>query len=198
MSEIKNPTFNNREAQQIWLKYLARVESLCGLLNVRQKSDILMELRAHLFESYIQIKLDDEVEGINSAIEKLGQPEEFIPLWVEDRLLEEAVPGASVSSLYKLIKVNAVKGSKQFIISMLIGFGYLLSFFFFIMAILKIFYPENVGLYLSDNNIPFMGYLDAAGFTEILGNAFIPVALVITVILQFLLNKVVQKQFRNK
>ena len=198
MSNPINPTFTSEQAQKIWLEYLAHTKSLCGLLNESQKSDIVMELQAHLFESYIQINSDDEVAGINAAINKLGQPEEFIPLWVEDRLLEASQPGTSVRSLYKLMKLNSVKGVKQFGYSMLIGLGYFLSFFFFLMAILKVFYPENVGFYISENSIPMIGYVDAEGFEELLGNAFIPLALLMTAILQFFLNRVVRKQSKQR
>lgn len=198
MAELIDATFTDEQAQQIWSEYLTDVDSLCGLLNKRQKADILMELRAHLLESYIQLNMEDEVSGIQSAIEKLGQPEEFIPLWVEERLLDGSQPGSSVNNLLKLIRVNATKGLKQFIVSMSLGFGHLLSFYFFIMSIMKLIYPENIGLYVSENGIPFIGYVDAVGFQELLGNAFVPIVLTMTAILQLLLNHWMRRQFRNK
>ena len=90
-----------------------------------------------------------------------------------------------------------MKGLKQFFFSMLIGFGHFLSFYFFIMAIVKLFYPENVGLYLSENNIPFIGYVDAEGFNELLGITFVPVSLVVVLILQLILNKAVRSQYQQ-
>jgi len=169
MTRSDNPTFTEKQAQKIWTDYLQQVESLCGLLDKRQKADIQMELKAHLLESYIQMDTGDEVSRISAAIAKLGQPRKFIPLWVEERLLDGAQPGSSTRNLFFLLRSNAVKGIKQFVFSTMVGFGYLLSFYFFIMSVMKIFFPDHVGLYLSSSGIPFLGYVDAEGFTELLG-----------------------------
>ena len=198
MTNIDNPTFTDQQAQQIWLDYLQQVEDLCGLLNHRQKSDIQMELKAHLLESYIQLNTGDEVSSIQSAIERLGHPAEFIPLWVEERLLEGSLPGASTKNLLKLFKINAARGIREFVFSMLVGFGYLFSFYFFIMAVMKVFFPQNIGVYLSSSNIPFIGYLDADGFTELLGYWFIPVGLFVGISLQLFLNRLLTRRMKKK
>lgn len=46
MARSDNPTFTEKQAQKIWTDYLQQVESLCGLLDKRQKADIQMELKA--------------------------------------------------------------------------------------------------------------------------------------------------------
>lgn len=198
MTNIENPTFTDQQAQQLWSDYLRQVDNLCGLLNQRQKNDIQMELRAHLLESYIQLNTGDEVSSIKAAIHRLGNPSEFIPLWVEDRLLEGALPGSSTRNLLKLLKVNALKGIRQFVFSMLIGFGYLLTFYFFIMSVLKLFFPQHIGLYLSSSNVPFIGYVDAEGFTELLGFWLVPLGVITALALQLFLNKILTRKFNKK
>ncbi len=193
MTSTDSPTFTEKQAQKIWTDYLQKVEGLCGLLNRRQKADIQMELKAHLLESYVQMDTGDEVSRIAAAIAKLGQPQKFIPLWVEERLLDGAQPGSSTRNLFFLLRSNAVKGIKQFVFSMAVGFGYLLSFYFFIMSVMKIFFPDHIGLYLSSSGIPFLGYVDAEGFTELLGYWLIPVGLGTAVFFQFLLNKLIRR-----
>lgn len=193
MTKTDNPTFTENQAQEIWTDYLQQVEGLCGLLDKRQKADIQMELKAHLLESYIQMDTGDEVSRISAAIAKLGQPRTFIPLWVEERLLDGAQPGSSTRNLFFLLRSNAVKGMKQFAFSTVVGFGYLLSFYFFIMSVMKVFFPDHVGLYLSSSGIPFLGYVDAEGFTELLGYWLIPVGLGTAAFLQFLLNRLIRR-----
>ena len=193
MTKNDNPTFTENQAQEIWTDYLQQVEGLCGLLDKRQKADIQMELKAHLLESYIQMDTGDEVSRISAAIAKLGQPRTFIPLWVEERLLDGAQPGSSTRNLFFLLRSNAVKGMKQFAFSTVVGFGYLLSFYFFIMSVMKVFFPDHVGLYLSSSGIPFLGYVDAEGFTELLGYWLIPVGLGTAAFLQFLLNRLIRR-----
>ena len=197
MNSLNKTIFKDQVAQQIWTDYLSQVEQLCVMLNQRQTADIQMELRAHLLESYTQFSSGTEAERIQSAINKLGQPSEFIPLWVEERLLEGTMPGSGTRNLLNLLKINASKGVKQFIFSMLIGFGYLMAFYFFLAAALKIFFPEYIGVYLSTSNILFIGYVDSDGFTELLGYWLIPVGLGVAVSLQMFLNKILTRKINR-
>ena len=189
MPNTEKPPFTQEKAQQIWKDYLQQVNDLCGLLDKRQKTDILMELKTHLLESYIQLDSGDEVSRITAAINKLGQPAEFIPLWVEERLLDGVQPGSSTRNLVHLLKINAVKGMGQFLFSMMLGLGYLLSFYFLSMSILKFFFPVEIGLYLSPTGIPLLGYVVAEDFTELLGYWLIPLGLAIGIFLPMLLNQ---------
>jgi hypothetical protein len=193
MTRTDNPTFTQKDAQEIWTDYLRQVEKLCGLLDKRQKADIQMELKAHLLESFIQLDSGDEVDRIRAAIAKLGQPSEFIPLWVEERLLDGAQPGSSTRNLFFLLRSNAAKGVKQFAFSMTVGFGYLLSFYFFLMSVMKVFFPDHVGLYVSSTGIPMLGYVDSEDFVELLGPWLIPVCLGAAILLQFLSNRLIRR-----
>ena len=193
MTNAECPIFTQKQAQMLWSGYMDQVGGLCGSLDRRQKADILAELKAHLLESYIQLDNGDEETRISAAIEKLGQPEEFVPLWVEERLLDGAQPGSTTRNLYSLLRRNALTGVQQFAFSILVGLGYLLSFYFFIMAVMKVFFPVNVGLHLSPTGIPFLGYVDADEFREVLGYWLIPVGLVTAVTLQLFLNGLVKR-----
>jgi hypothetical protein len=194
MDESNNPMFTEPLAREIWETYLKQVDTLCGSLDGRQRTDIKMELKAHLLESYIQLKEGDEATRIAAAIDRLGQPEEFIPLWVEERLLDGARLGSGTRNLFHLLRINAFKSLKQFMISMLMGFGYLLSFYFFITAVMKLFYPQYVGLYITDAGWPFIGYVDAEGFTELLGYWLTPVGLAAAITLQWFLNMLLRRR----
>jgi len=193
MTNTENPTFTQKKTQTLWSGYMDQVGDLCGSLDRRQKADILAELKAHLLESYIQLDSGDEESRISAAIAKLGRPEDFVPLWVEERLLDGAQPGSTTRNLYFLLRRNALTGVQQFAFSISVGFGYLLSFYFFIMAVMKIFFPVNVGLHLSPTGIPFLGYVDANEFREVLGYWLIPIGLATAISLQLLLNGLVKR-----
>ena len=86
---------------------------------------------------------------------------------------------------------------QQFAFSVAVGFGYLLSFYFLIMAILKVIFPDNIGLYLSPAGWPFLGYVDADEFTELLGFWLIPAGLFSALLLQCLLAILLRRWVRN-
>jgi hypothetical protein len=83
-------------------------------------------------------------------------------------------------------------------VSMLMGFGYLLSFFFLIAAVMKLFYPQYVGFYITDSGWPVIGYIDAEGFTEILGYWLTPIGLAIAIGLQWFLNMLLRRRNRSE
>jgi hypothetical protein len=194
MTEANQSMFTSREARELWKNYLQQVDALCGALDRRQTADIQMELKAHLLESYIQLTEGDEATRIAAAISKLGRPEEFIPLWVEERLLDGAQAGSRTRNLFHLFRINAFKSIRQFVVSMLMGFGYLLSFFLFMAAVMKLFYPEHVGFYVSDSGYPILGYVDSEGFTELLGYWLTPIGLAAAAALQWFLNIVLKRR----
>ena len=108
--------------------------------------------------------------------------------------LDGARLGSGTRNLFHLLRINAFKSLKQFMISMLMGFGYLLSFYFFITAVMKLFYPQYVGLYITETGWPFIGYVDAEGFTELLGYWLTPVGLAAAIALQWCLNMYLRRR----
>ena len=188
------PVFTQTPAQTLWESYLRQVNDLCGLLDMRQKADIQMELKAHLLESYIQLEEGDELTRLQTAIARLGQPEEFVPSWVEERLLEGSQPGSVARNLLHLLRVNAFKSIRQFILSMLIGFGYLIAFYMFLVVIMKLIFPDHVGLYVSDTGWLVIGYVDSIHFKELLGFWLIPLGLAGSILLSWLLNNLLRRK----
>ena len=190
--------FEDAGARALWDRYLRKVDALCTVLNPRQRADIQTELKAHLLEGFIQTDAADEAARLAAVIEKLGEPDEFVPSWVEERLLDDAQPGAGARSLFGLLRTNLARGVKQFPFTMLVGLGYLLSFYFFLIALMKLVFPKNVGLYLTPAGIPVLGYVDADAFREILGYWLTPVALIASILLQILLSRWIRRRFSKR
>jgi hypothetical protein len=74
----------------------------------------------------------------------------------------------------------------------------MLVFFIFTMGILKMIYPENVGLFTSPSGLPILGFVDAEGFTEHLGWWLIPVALFTSAGLFTLLTRLIDRFHRHR
>ena len=187
MTRLSAPSFDRPETTLVWQDYISRVETLTRPLTNPQRRDILLELHAHLLESMLN-KPGDETTRLRQAQDSLGNPEEFIPGWVETRLEQSADPGLVLHSRWQLLRLNAARGFRGLMKSILHGFGHMLVFFSYLLAILKPFYPDNVGLFTSPRGWPFIVFVDAGGFKEHFGWWFVPAAIIFGTALLWLLN----------
>ena len=192
-----NINFKDPASNQLWESYFANIKKYCVGLNQRQSEDIENEIKAHLFESFIN-QSGSELEKLQISIEKLGEPESFMSSWVEDRLLEQMAPGQKVRSLWSLSRLNPKKGLKQLLVNLLIGMGYLFAFYFFSVAVLKVFFPDNIGLFTFPNGVPFIGFVESSNFKEHLGYWIIPIGLMASFLLQYVLSKWLKKMIAKK
>jgi len=188
-----SPSFTDPKSTQLWQDYFHQIKRLCHPLSARQSQDIVLEIKAHLLESLFENEQGNEFSRLEQAIERLGDPSGFVPSWVEDRLRVATEPGSGFRDIYRLLRINARKGLQQLLVSMLFGFFYMLVFFLFTLAILKGVFPANIGLYTSPNGIPFIGFVDAQGFTEHLGWWFIPIGLSVSLVLMWLLSRMLER-----
>ena len=173
---------------RLWNDYISRVEVLALPLAPPQRRDILLEIHAHLLESMLD-KPGDETNRLRQAQESLGDPEEFIPGWVQSRLEENADASLVLHSRWQLFRLNASRGIRGLLKSLLYGFGHMLVFYSYLMAILKPFYPDNIGAFTSPSGWPIVGFVDAGEFQEHLGWWFTPVALVFGSVILWWLNR---------
>ena len=56
MTDLSSPNFDQPESATLWNAYFSRVEKLTQPLAKPQRRDILMEIRAHLLESMLDIE----------------------------------------------------------------------------------------------------------------------------------------------
>ncbi len=187
------PEFREQDAQQAWTQYFLQVDSLSSALTARQRRDIRLEITAHLLESYVLRSEESESERLRVAIERLGSPAEFVPGWVEDRLLHDAAPGSGVRSLLQLLKLNARRGATHLLASLALGFGYLLAFYFFFVAALKPVFPDNVGLISTGDGFTALGYIDTPEMVDLLGYWIMPLGFIISFSLIVFLDRMLQR-----
>ena len=191
--KLQAPPFSDPKATELWRQYFSRVARLCDPLSEQQRQDIILEIKAHLLESLLEAEQTDDLEKLESAIGRLGDPDDYIPSWVEDRLRLATEPGSGLRNLYRLLRVNARKGINHLLISLFLGFCYMLVFYLFTMAVLKGVFPENIGFYTSPGGIPFIGFVDAEDFTEHLGWWLIPIGLAVSIGIMWMLSLLLEK-----
>lgn len=158
----------------------------------------MLEIKAHLLESLLGSNRAGEAERLADAIDRMGDPHDYVPGWVEERLQLAAESGTGIRSLYRLMRFNALKGVRHLMVSLLMGLCYMLVFYLFFMSLLKLTFPENIGFYTSAGGIPFLGFVDAQGFNEHLGWWLVPLGLVTSIALLFVLTRLINRFYARK
>lgn len=189
--------FDQPETAQAWQNYLQRSHDLAISLAPSQRRDMLSEIKVHLLES-MREQSGTEHQQLIAAQRCLGQPEDFVPGWVEERLAESADASLLVYSRWQLLRLDARAGLLGLIRSMMFGFGFMVAFYAFAIVVLKLIFPENVGIFVLSNGIPLMGYADADGVREVVGWWLIPINLLVGSLILWWLNRRLRRLDRSR
>ena len=181
---MKRIEFKNTSAQKIYNDYLNRIERCSTVLSKEDTRDLLMEFNSHIYEGLQKNPTEDELERLLNIIENLGAPEEVLKPIIADKKLRQATKTFNPKHVFTAIKLNL----KNSLIFGIFGFLYLLLFTSVFLIFAKIFFPSKTGLFYINNEFRSFGFIaNHEGHTEILGYWFIPLILVITVILYFII-----------
>lgn len=171
--------FSETVTKKIWKQYLHRVNRCSKALGPEEQEELLLEIQDHLLESFKQETGESEAHRLLDAIAKIGEPEDFIKPIVADKLLVKASktynPKTIVTGLFYYLSISA----KHFLLALLFSLGYVTAFIAGVMALLKPFFPNNVGLILYEGGDFVLGVdVDTTGAVgEVLGYWVIPIGL---------------------
>jgi len=194
MNEI--PKFTAKNSIKIWNDYFRRIRKNLSLLNQQQKQDLIKELEGHIYESYLESEGGNETEKLLNALERMGDPDEFLKPLLSKELLMKGTKSFSPIAIFKGLYLNIYAGLKAVFLSLVFGVGFLLSVIMAILAVVKLILPERVGLFLfPDGNWSFGIIANITGANEILGYWIVPLCLIFAVALYMLLTYLVKKTF---
>jgi len=163
--------------------YLQSLRSGLKGLPEAEIEDILRELRGHLLEQA-------EQWGEAGAVATMGPPDELARLYlaerIADRVEQDRSPVPVLKAIVALVRLglDALRGLLASLT------GYALGTFLILLAVLKLFFPQRIGLWLIGN--PAGGFFftyrptQASLEREMLGWWFVPIALVAGSLLLFL------------
>jgi hypothetical protein len=197
--KFKAIAFKEKSSERIYKDYISRIQKVTRALPEKDQNEILMELNSHIYEDLQQHGEGNEIESLLNVLEKLGRPEEILQPLVADKKMEQATRTFNPVHVIKALIYNVTNGISYFIF--LILYVFLLGFIILIGA--KIIYPDHVGLFYKLGQM-FVYGISGSDYkdSEILGNWFIPVTILLTVavylVLTFLLKlKQTLKRSRN-
>ena len=195
-----NLDFQSQTALRIWNNYFKGISRILRSVPKTQREELLLELRGHLLESIAKDLAESEADRVLNAIEKLGDPEDFVRPLVADRLLFDASKTLNPKNVFVGLAFNLYTGMLRTTLTIILGFGYFFLGIIVLTTILKIFFPENFGFFIKSNGIPIIGFnMDMPpGTQDVLGLWTIPIGLAISFIFYFLLTKLLRVFYKFK
>lgn len=187
--KFKEITFRDPNSKRIYLDYIARIQKAVKALNNENQQEVLLEINSHIYESLISDSEtgQEEITRLLDILEKLGQPEVFLKPLVAEKKLDEATRTFNPLQVGKALALNIGNGIAYVIFAIL----YLMLFSFLFLIVAKLVDPQNVGFFYRPDTVFILGYYRNNGITyteyEQLGNWFIPLMLVLTIIFYMLI-----------
>jgi HAAS domain-containing protein len=156
-------------------RYLLRFR--LALTGVRDKEELVSEIRSHIVE-----KLEDHSRPIDDVVEQtlsgLGAPEVLATRYRTEGLLERASTTMSPLLLLRATMRWAMTGIRGFFAFWVLFLGYFAAGAFYVCAILKPFFPNDIGFWVGAHGASMGSRPTGAGEDiELLGMWFAPVAL---------------------
>jgi len=186
---FKEIDFKENNSKRIYQDYVLRVKKATKILSKQNQQEILLEINSHIYES-LNHTLENskgEVERLLDSLEKLGLPEIFLKPLVAEKKMDEATRTFNPVMVAKAVALNIGNGISYVFFAIF----YLLLFGFIFLIVSKIADPENVGFFYRSGKIFILGYYRDKEVNhndyEQLGNWFIPLMLVLTLLFYILI-----------
>jgi hypothetical protein len=148
------------EARRIWKDFLRRLDRSNRALSEQEREEARAEAIAHIAELLAEETGDDEADRLRKALARFGLPPALPPLWRKP--------------LAHMLHYFAI---------MVMGAGGLVVLALLHMAVMEVFNPAGVGLYLYPGDAGItLSYENQAGARELLGGWFIPAILSVSLL----------------
>lgn len=175
--KFKKIEFKDKSVQRVYDNYLKSVETAVRPLTQQDRMDILMEINSHLYENLQNAGDQPEMNSLLDAIDRLGVPEEVLRPLIAEKLLDKATRTFNPLHIITALFYNIANGISYIIFAVL----YLFLFCFVFLIGAKLFNPE-VGMYFYEGKFQALGISRGQGHTEVLGNWFIPVMIILSIV----------------
>jgi len=142
-----------------------------------------LELRAHVLDrlSQVAVVTEDDCRGVLQA---LRSPDEIARQYRMEFLLKHSSWNLSPVTVLRTLVRWTLAGVQGYLVFLVALIGYLLAASFYLTALLKPFFPHNIGMYVSDRGINIANFPVQYGH-DVMGNYYIPFAVFTGYLLTF-------------
>lgn len=161
--------------------YFAKVDRALAALPRAEAEEVKAELEAHA--------MDALAEGgyAAGALAQLGDPDDFLPALVTERLRARAGRTFSPSDVVAALLRSAGSGLVGLATTLAAGLGYAIAATCVMLGIVKLFAPHGTGVYRLDGGGIFIGADANVQGVDLLGIWFSPLAIAVGVCLYVVL-----------
>lgn len=183
------PAFTDTAARRRWDAYFADVRRSLARAGA-DAAGLRGDLEAHVADSMAATPDGSELERLDLALSRLGQPADYLRPLLADQLIERGTRTYSPLTIARGLSLSVLAGSRRMVIALGFGLGYLLLAIFAGMAVLKPLWGEHVGVFRNADGTVSAGIVARAdGAQELLGWWSIPIALLLAGLLYIALTK---------
>lgn len=172
-----NPKFQDPSATRAWDQYFRAVDRYLKPLSTLRRQEIRDELVAHVLDGMDAEPVGDESTRLATVLSRMGTPDSYLEGVVEDAALANET-GAGWRFAQGLKSLGRTIG---------LATTYVLGLMALLLAIGRVFYPAEVGVFRMSSGWIVAGYVDNEGATDLLGMWSIPVMIALLVVFWFVL-----------
>ncbi|MBZ5533538.1 MAG: hypothetical protein LAO20_19075 [Acidobacteriia bacterium] len=182
--------------------YFAQLNAKLSDLPDARRQDFLRELRAHVLDRLEQVATPTQ-DDCRNVLQALGTPDEIARHYRMEMILRSSSWSLSPFKVLRTTLRWTVAGVQGYLVFVVAVIGYLLSASFYICALLKPFFPQNVGFYVGDFGFNLAQFPVQHGH-EVFAPYFIPITILLgylttfgtTLLIRFLIRHLSQLRKR--
>jgi len=149
--------------------YLAALRKQLAGLPAKDVEEILLELRGHIVERAAEGDSDQNRTSVEQILRQLGTPEQIGSLYRTDAMVAHARASLSPALIIRTTIRWATKTVLGFVAFLVGALGYALGASLIVCAILKPFFPENIGLWINPHGMVLGAQMPKPHGHELLG-----------------------------
>ena len=172
-------------ARKLLATYFAQVDRALAPLSRDEADAVRQELETHILDAMAGAPPSEG--AARAALEQLGDPDEFIPQLVADRLRARAGRTFGPLDVASAILRTALTGMRGLLIAIVMSVGYLSATIMIGLGVAKLTTSQAVGVFRLRTGELFIGANDTVDGVDLLGAWFAPLAIVAGIVLYLLL-----------
>jgi uncharacterized membrane protein len=158
--------------------YFAALETQLSDLQESKRQEVVRELRAHIFDRLEQITVPTD-EDCRTVLQAMGSPQEIGRQYRIELLLNRSAWKISPWRMLRTLSRWTLTGIQGYIVFILALLGYTTGACFYVTALLKPFFPRNVGMFVSEQGVNLARFPGPPQGVEMLGAYYVPFAVVL-------------------